>query len=51
MKHRTGYRYCKCTYCGDEWNISKYDTPGKRYVCPRCEKKLRRKANELEKDN
>lgn len=35
MKHREGYNYKTCMYCGTEWNVS-LQNKDKYYVCPKC---------------
>lgn len=33
--------YLICDKCGLDWNVSKTRKPGRVYICPVCERKLR----------
>ena len=41
---KPGYRYPLCRICGEVWNTDKYmHTPVNGYICPDCERKIRRR--------
>ena len=36
-------RFAKCEYCGEVWNVGKYQKlPKEGYMCPHCREKERR---------
>lgn len=39
MKRKLGYVYRICRRCGGEYNISRQEPGGKKYLCPACEGK------------
>ena len=49
LKHIPGHKYRICRKCDYEYNVSIFDTSGRIYICPKCEKK-RRKNNDYQQE-
>ena len=43
----------KCHTCGLEWNVSRLEPGGKKYICPTCEwkQKIKQRQNAKESKN
>lgn len=41
-ERKPGLKYRSCHKCKKEYNVSRFDTNGRIYICPACEKKRRK---------
>lgn len=35
-------KYRLCAVCGNRWNVSSLEPGGKKYICPKCERQMKK---------